>query len=73
MTTNSSSLLSCKVSTLRFIAATFESTSDQTSKLPQASLNPAPKNQSPSMAQDKKNGKLKRFSKIESSERNPNC
>ena len=43
-----------------------ESTSDQTPKPSQDSLNPPPKNQLLSMLQDKKNGKLKKFSRMES-------
>jgi len=72
ITTDSTSIPSCNPSTLGFIAAIFESTSDQTSKLSQASQNPASKNQSPWVPQNKKNEKLKRFSKIKSNERNVN-
>jgi len=63
ITTNSTSLPSCKASTFGFIAATFKSASDQISKLSQASLNPAQKNQSPLIPQDKKNELLKRVHK----------
>jgi len=72
ITTTSTSLPRCKPSTLGFIAATFESTADQASKLPQGSLNQGPTNQSALIPQDKKKDKLKRFSKIEFIERNAN-
>ena len=71
-TTNSTSLPSCKASTLGSIAATLESTLDQTSKPSQDSQNPARENQSTSIPLDKKNGKLERFSMIESIIRNVN-
>ena len=72
ITTKSTSLLSCKGSTPGSIAATFESTSDQTSRPSQDSLNLPQKNLLLSMLQDKKNGKWRKFAKIESISRNAN-
>ena len=57
-------------STLGSIAATSAFISDQTSRPSQDSLNPPPKNLLQSTPQDKKKGKLKKFLRIESIERN---
>ena len=57
-------------STLGSIVATSAFTSDLTSKPSLDSLNPHPKNLLLSIPQDKKNGKLKKFLKIEFIERN---
>jgi len=70
ITTHSTSFPSCKISTLGFIAATAESTSDQTTLLSPACLKPVSDNHSPSISQEKTNEKLTRFSMSETIERN---